>query len=359
MIREAIGRVVKGQDLSEGEMEKTMAEMLTGAASPAQIGSLLTALRMKGESVAEITGAVRAARARSVRIRTKNGLVSLDRDEINVEEETIRHTSDTGSGGTNTFNVSSATAFVVAGAGVRVAKHGYRANSGRCGSADVLSALGISLDLNLASVEKCIDEIGIGFVYAPLHQASLRYTAAPRQEIGLRTIFNLIGPLLNPAGAQALVLGVYGAQFTERTAEVLKRLGTARAFVVYGEGTLDEISICGPTQVSELLEGQVRTYEITPEDYGLTRAAPETIRGGNARENARIIQRVLEGEKGPRRDVVLLNAAAALVAAGVEADFRGGLQRAGRSVDSGSALGKLRELADYTQRCGAFVRKLL
>jgi anthranilate phosphoribosyltransferase len=298
-------------------------------------------------------------RAKAKTIRLNNHLVNIDRDEINVEEETILDTCGTGGDGTNTFNVSTATAFVAAGAGVRVAKHGNRAVSSRCGSADVLSSLGVKLDINHSNVERCIREVGIGFLYAPLYHGAMKYAAAPRQEIGIRTIFNLLGPLTNPAGATAQVLGVYAPDLTEKMAIVLGRLGTREAFVVCGEGTFDEVSICGPTRVSHLKNGKVNTFEVTPEQYGFKRAVVDAIRGGSARENAQIIREILDGQQGPKRDMVLLNAAAAFVAVGLDGDFKEGIERARDTIDSGRAREKLDSLVQFTQQCGAFVRKEL
>ncbi|MBN1106670.1 MAG: anthranilate phosphoribosyltransferase [Deltaproteobacteria bacterium] len=355
MIKEAIAKVVKGRDLTEEEMERTMEAIMTGKATPAQIGSFITALRMKGETVDEITGAARAMRAAAKQINLNNHLVNLDRDEINVEDETILDTCGTGGDGTNTFNVSTATAFVAAGAGVRVAKHGNRAVSSRCGSADVLSSLGVNLEISYGDAEKCIREVGIGFLYAPLYHGAMKYAAGPRQEVGLRTIFNLLGPLTNPAGATAQVLGVYDMELTEKLAAVLGRLGAREAFVVCGEGTFDEISICGSTRVSHLKEGKVTTSEIHPEQYGLRSAAPEEITGGDAKKNASIIKEILEGRKGPKRDMVLLNAAAAFMAAGLDGDFREGIERGRESIDSGRAGEKLDSLVRFTQQCGFFV----
>ena len=359
MIKEAIVKVVRGADLCEDEMRMVMDEILSGRAAGSQIGSLLTALRMKGETVEEISGAALALKARMRRIDIGNHLVNMDRDEINLDDETIVDTCGTGGDGTCTFNVSTATAFVVAGAGIKVAKHGQRAVSSHCGSADVLEALGIKLDLNLASLERCIREVGIGFLYAPLFYSSIQYPAAQRREIGIRTLFNLLGPLTNPAGASVQVLGVYAPELTSKMARVLKRLGSRQAFVVYGEGTFDEISICGPTRICRLKEGEIREFTITPEQVGLQRANPEEIRGGTAEENARIVKEVLEGRKGAARDIVLLNAAAAFIAAGVEEDFSGGLERAAHAVDSGQAREKLSNLISFTRNCGVFTREAL
>ena len=359
MIKKSIAKVVSGEDLTQGEMEETMEEIMTGKATPAQIGSFITALRIKGETVDEITGAAKVMKAKANKIQLNNHLVNIDRDEINVEDETILDTCGTGGDSTNTFNVSTATAFVAAGAGVKVAKHGNRAVSSLCGSADVVKNLGVKLDINHSSVESCIREVGIGFLYAPLFHGAMKYAAGPRQEIGLRTIFNLLGPLTNPAGATAQILGVYSPDLTEKMANVLGRLGTREAFVVCGEGTFDEISICGPTRISHLKDGSVNTFNMTPEEYGFKRATPEAIKGGNARENARIIRAILDGEKGAKRDMVLLNAAAAFVAAGLDGDFNGGIERARDSIDSGHARKKLDALVSFTQQCGAFVRKML
>lgn len=356
MIKEAISKVVAGRDLEEEEMEGVMREILNGKATPAQIGAFIVAMRIKGETVEEITAAAKIMREKSSRINVHNGLVNIDRDEINIEDETILDTCGTGGDGTNTFNISTATAFVAAGGGVRVAKHGNRAVSSRCGSADVLSNLGVRLDLNQANVEQCIHEIGIGFLYAPLFHSAMRHAAGPRQEIGIRSIFNLLGPLSNPAGATTQVLGVYKPDLTEKMAKVLGRLGAKEAFVVCGEETLDEISICGPTQVSHLKGGKVENRRIEPEDYGFKRAEPSDVRGGDARDNARIIQEVLKGEKGARRDIVVLNAAAAFVAAGKDPDFQTGAERARDAIDSGRANEKLDQLIRFTQECRPFVR---
>jgi anthranilate phosphoribosyltransferase len=352
MIKDAIAKVIKREDLTQAEMEAAMDEIMTGQATPAQIGALLTGLRMKGETVEEIAGAARVMRAKATRIDLGNQLVNIDRDEINVEEETILDTCGTGGDSTNTFNVSTATALVAAGAGVRVAKHGNRAVSSVCGSADVLEHLGVKLDLPPQSVADCIREVGIGFLYAPLFHGAMKHAAGPRREMGIRTIFNLLGPLTNPAGATVQVLGVYDQALTEKIARVLGRLGSKEAFVVCGEGTFDEISICGPTRVSHLKAGKVETFDMTPEDYGFPRAAIEAIRGGDAQENARIIREVLEGEKGPKRDMVLLNAGAALMVAGLGPDLRGGIKRAEESIDSGKARAKLDSLIRFTQSRG-------
>jgi anthranilate phosphoribosyltransferase len=358
-MKTAIAKLVKHENLTEQEMGRVMEIIMTGQATPAQIGAFMTAMRMKGETVEEIAGAARMMRAHATPVNARNHCksVSIDRDEINIEEETVLDTCGTGGDGTNTFNVSTVTALVVAGAGVKVAKHGNRAVSSRCGSADVLAGLGLNLDLNTADVESCINTVGIGFLYAPLFHGAMKFVAGPRQEIGLRSIFNLLGPLCNPAGANAQVVGVYDMDLTEKIAHVLQRLGTKAGFVVCGEGTFDEISICGSTKISRLEEGRVTTSFMIPEDVGMTRALPETIKGGDATENARIIREILNGEKGPKRDMVLLNAAAAFMAAGLEDDFPGGIERAKESIDSGYANKKLDQLIAFTKQCNPFLRK--
>jgi anthranilate phosphoribosyltransferase len=341
MIRESIARVVAGGDLSQDQMEETMNEIMTGAATPAQIGAFITALRMKGETVEEITGAARVMRAKAAKIDISTF----------IKDKTILDTCGTGGDGAGSFNVSTAAAFVAAGGGVIVAKHGNRAVSSKCGSADVLEALGVKLDISHPDVARCLKDIGIGFLFAPLFHSAMKYAAGPRQEIGLRTIFNLLGPLTNPAGATAQVLGVYDPGLTEKIAKVLGRLGTKEAFVVCGEGTFDEISITSATTISHLKDGEVRTFSITPEDYGFTRAGVDAIKGGGAQENADIIRGILKGEKGPKRDMVLLNAGAAFAAAGLAPDIAGGIIRAVDSIDSGRAREKLEGLIAFTQAC--------
>lgn len=348
MIQEAIGKVVNREDLSQAEMETVMNEIMSGEATPAQIGAFITALRMKGETVDEIVGAARVMREKATRINVIDSSLSLDRDDINIDAETILDTCGTGGDGTNTFNVSTATAFVVAGGGVKVAKHGNRAVSSQCGSADVLEKLGVKLDISPQEVERCVREIGIGFLFAPLFHGAMKYAAGPRKEIGLRTIFNVLGPLTNPAGATAQVLGVYSPDLTEKMALVLGKLGSREAFVVCGEGTFDEISICSPTRIAHLINGEVRSYQITPEEYGFPRAAIESIKGGDAQENARIIHDILDGREGARKDMVLLNSAAAFAAAGLDRDLKSGIERAREVINSGKAKQKLEQLIEFT-----------
>ncbi|MFZ5867001.1 MAG: anthranilate phosphoribosyltransferase [Thermodesulfobacteriota bacterium] len=357
MIQEALAKAVGGTDLSEVEMMQVMDEVTEGKATQAQIGALLIALRMKGESVDEITGAARVMRAKSIKIPVGNSNVSVDRDEINWDRETVADTCGTGGDGTRTFNVSTATAFVVAGAGVKVAKHGNRSVSSLCGSADVVEALGVPLDLTPEQVGECIDRVGIGFLYAPLLHGAMRHVAGPRREIGLRTIFNVLGPLTNPAGASVQVLGVYREDLTETMAHVLLKLGSRSSFVVFGDGSYDEISITGPTKVTRLHEGEISTYTLVPEDVGLKRARAEEIRGGDAPENASIILNILNGQDGARKDMVLLNAAAALVAAGRAGSMQDGVGLASEAIDSGKALEKLNGLISVATDCASRSKK--
>jgi len=348
MIREAISKVVDGFDLSREEMIACMNEIMTGEATQAQIGSFITALRLKGETVEEITGAAMVMREKAVKIRAGKDIVDLDRDDINIDRETIIDTCGTGGSGTNTFNISTASAFVVSAAGLKVAKHGNKAVSSQCGSADVLKALGVNIDISPEKVEECIDKIGIGFLYAPLLHGAMKYAIGPRKEIGIRTIFNLLGPLTNPAGANCQVLGVYQKELTDVIAGVLKNLGTKRAFVVHGSDTLDEITITGKTKVSELKNKKVKTFYVKPQDFGMKKASLEDIRGGGIEDNAKIVINVLKGEKGPKQDIVLLNASAALVAGGLAPDFKKGIKIAKEAITSGKAMAKLEALVKFT-----------
>ena len=350
MIKDLISKVVKKQDLSVDEMEKAMDEIMSGDATPAQIGAFITALRMKGETVDEITGAAKTMRAKATKIFVKNQQVSIDRDDINIDDEVIDIVG-TGGDGTKTFNVSTTTAFVAAGADVKVAKHGNRAVSSLCGSADVLEGLGVKLNISTSDAEKCVNEIGIGFLFAPLFHGAMKHAAGPRKELGIRSIFNLLGPITNPAGAKSMVLGVYDLDLTETIANVLKNLGAKEIFVVCGEGTFDEISICGPTKISHLKDGKVNTYRITPEEYGLQTAPIKDIVGGSSDKNAQIIKDILDGEKGAKRDMVLLNAAAAFVVAGLCDNLNAGISIAEDSIDSGKARKKLDQLVEFTNKC--------
>ncbi|MBN1843644.1 MAG: anthranilate phosphoribosyltransferase [Deltaproteobacteria bacterium] len=350
MIKEMIQEVVKGKDLLEEEMISVMEEIMEGKATDAQIGAFITALRMKGETITEITGAAKVMREKATPIRIQNSAVSIDRDEINVDRETIVDTCGTGGDGTNTFNVSTTTAFVAAGGGLKVAKHGNRSVSSQCGSADVLEALGVNLNVSPEAVEECIRSIGIGFLFAPKLHGAMKYAIGPRREVGIRSIFNVLGPLTNPAKANVQVLGVYESGLTSVMAEVLQRLGSTSALVVFGEGSYDEISIAGPTQVSELRDGAISNYSIEPEDFGMTRADISDIRGGDAEQNAAIVREILAGQPGPKRDIVLLNAGATFYAARKAQDIHEGINMAAESIDSGMAAQKLEQLIEKTNQ---------
>jgi anthranilate phosphoribosyltransferase len=351
-MQEFIFKLVNRQDLTAAEMTRAMETIMTGEATDAQIGAFITAMRMKGETVTEITAAARVMRGKATRILVSETLVDLDRDEINIDRETVVDTVGTGGDATNTFNVSTTTAFVVAGAGLKVAKHGNRAVSSRCGSADVIEALGINLNLTPEQVAECIREVGIGFLFAPQLHGAMRYAIGPRREIGIRTIFNVLGPLTNPAGANVLVVGVYEERLTELLAGVLLNLGTQSAFVVYGQGSFDEISITGPTRVCELQQGKIRSYSISPEEFGLARGTLDDIRGGDVFENAAIVRRVLSGEPGPKQDMVALNAAAAFIGAGLAPDFGAGVALAKEVIGSGKAMAKLEALIAKSKSFG-------
>ena len=339
-IRQAIGLVISGRDLNEEQMQTVMDEIMSGAATPAQIGAFITALRMKGETVAEITGAARVMREKATRIETG---VDIDAGGIVVD------TCGTGGDGSGTFNVSTTSAFVVAGAGVTVAKHGNRSISSKCGSADVLEAAGVVLSLTPADISKCIQQLGIGFLFAPALHGAMKYAIGPRKEIGIRTIFNILGPLTNPAGANVQVLGVFAAELTEPLAQVLGRLGSKRALVVHGAGNVDELTVTGPTRISEYNSGALSTYNISPEDVGLPISPAEELHGGNsAVESADQLRSILDGEKGAKRDMVLLNSGAALMAAGLCDNLKDGLDLAAKVIDSGKAREKLNALVQMT-----------
>lgn len=327
MLQTYIAKLMQRENLTEAEAESAMQTIMTGEATPAQIGGYLVALRMKGETVDEIVGSARAMRAQASRVEMAPNGPLLD-------------TAGTGGDGAHTFNISTAAAFVIAGAGRKVAKHGNRAASSRCGSADVLSALGVSLELTGDQVRTCIEEVGIGFLFAPKFQPAMKHAIGPRRELGLRTIFNILGPLTNPAGATHQLIGVYDPALTEPMASVLGALGGRAAFVVHGHGGLDELTTSGPNRVSHLKNGRVETYELDGAELHLRPMPAEGLRGGDPGENARMLRSLLSGEDGTaRRDVVLLNAAAAL---GVESgDLARGLAEAAEALDSGAALAKL------------------
>lgn len=348
MIKKAISKVVDQVNLSEGEMIEVMNQIMSGEATQAQIGAFITALRMKGETVEEITGAARVMRERATPIRVGKGVLDIDRDDINIDRETILDVVGTGGDGTNTFNVSTTVSFVVSACGIKVAKHGNRAVSSACGSADVLEKLGINLDVDSLRVEKCIDEIGIGFLFAPALHGAMKHAIGPRREIGIRTIFNILGPLTNPAGADCQVMGVYRPDLVEKLAGVLQRLGCRHGFVVCGMDGMDEITTTTDTLIAEVTPASVNLIVINPEQFGIKPAAMKDLRGGDAAENAVIVRSVLSGEQGARRDVVLLNAAYALIAAGKASSPEEGLFMAAEAIDSGRALQQLEKLAELT-----------
>jgi anthranilate phosphoribosyltransferase len=313
-----------------------MLEIMDGAATPAQIAAYLMGLRMKGETVVEIAGSARAMRSRATRIR--------------VADPLLVDTCGTGGDRAHTFNISTTAAFVVAGSGLTVAKHGNRAVSSRSGSADVLAALGVRIDLPTERVQDCVNEVGIGFLFAPLYHGAMRYCAAPRQEIGVRTLLNVLGPLTNPAGATIQVLGVYDEGLTELLAKVLVHLGTHHCFVVHGMDGLDEVTLTDRTRVSEGKAGVVSSYFLDPSDFGLDRARPRDLAGGTPEENAHTMLEILRGWKGAKRDVVCLNAAPALVAGGKAKTLQRGVELAGKMIDSGAAMEKLERLVAFTKK---------
>ena len=347
MIKEAIAKVVERIDLTEAEMVEVMGELMGGEATPAQVAAFITALRMKGETAAEITGAARVMRDRATPIRV-GAVLDLDRDDINLDRETILDTCGTGGSGTRSFNISTTVAFVVAACGVKVAKHGNRSVSSTCGSADVLEALGVNLSVTPEKVEECIREAGIGFLFAPALHGAMKHAIGPRREIGIRTIFNVLGPLTNPARADRQVLGVYRADLVETLGKVLAGLGCRRGFVVHGDDGMDELTLTGATQVAEICDGQVTLATVTPEQFGFGRCPLSELQGGDAVQNAAIVRAVLSGEPGPKRDVVLLNAGFALVAAGVADTVATGIDRARTAIDSGAARGRLEQLVTLT-----------
>lgn len=349
MIKKAIARIVERKDLTEGEMIEVMGQIMTGEATPAQIGAFITALRMKGETIDEITGAARVMREHATRIRAGKDLLDIDRDDINIDRETILDVVGTGGDGTNTFNVSTTVAFVVSACGVKVAKHGNRSVSSLCGSADVLEKLGVNLDITPETVEQCIDRIGIGFLFAPALHGAMRYAIGPRREIGIRTIFNILGPLTNPAGADCQVMGVYRPGLVEKLADVLHRLGCRHGFVVHGMDGMDEITTTTETLVAEVTASGVSIRTIQPEELGFTRCSMDELRGGDATANADIVRSVLQGVAGPRRDIVLLNAAYALVAANRATTPEQGIALAAEAIDSGRAMEQLEKLIQITR----------
>ncbi|MFQ5952527.1 MAG: anthranilate phosphoribosyltransferase [Candidatus Omnitrophota bacterium] len=335
-IKKALARVVNLEDLTEKATRSVFNEIMNGDATPSQIGAFLTALRMKGETVEEITGAAKVMREKALKITIPGKKVK------------VLDTCGTGGTGTNAFNISTTVALVLAGCGVKVAKHGNRSASSRCGSADVLEELGVGLDAPVNVTERCIKEINIGFLFAPLFHGAMKYASGPRREIGVRTIFNILGPLCNPASATHQIMGVFGEGMTKTIAKVLKNLGAKRAYVVSGKDGLDEVTITGRTKISELKKGKIRSYHVSPRTFGFKKARLKDIKGGTVKENARIVMNVLSGKKGPKRDVVLMNSSVALMAAGEAKSFKEGARIAANAIDSGWAMDKLELLIKIT-----------
>jgi anthranilate phosphoribosyltransferase len=336
MLKDAIAKLVERRDLTVEEAQSAMNDIMGGHATPAQIAAFLVAMRMKGETVDEITGCARVMREKVTR--------------LNPSRRPLVDTCGTGGDRSNTFNISTAAAFVVAGAGVAVAKHGNRGVSSACGSADVFQHLGVSIEIEPADVERCIDEVGLGFMFAPLFHGAMKHAIGPRREVGVRTIFNILGPLANPAFAEAQIVGVYDRDLVEPLARVLGNLGTHHSFVVSGSDGLDEVTTTGPSVVAETRNGVTEAYEFDPVEIGVARARRADLAGGDPATNADTIERLLSGEKGPRRDIVVLNAAFALMAADKVESVAGGIEMASQSIDSGAAKEKLRRLREVSTR---------
>ncbi|MDA0769424.1 MAG: anthranilate phosphoribosyltransferase [SAR202 cluster bacterium Casp-Chloro-G4] len=334
MIREAIEAAVEGRSLTVEEAAQAMEEIMTGEATPAQFGAFVTALRIKGETVDEITGMAQVMREKSLHVNVEGALVD---------------TCGTGGDASGTFNISTTAAFVVAGAGVKVAKHGNRAMSGACGSADVLESIGVKIDLGPEGVERCLLETNFGFMFAQTFHPSMRFAAGPRREIGIRTVFNILGPLTNPAGAQSQVIGVADPAVADKMAQVLAKLGSTHALVVHGGDGLDEISLSGPTQVWEMQGGVVTEKSISPADVGLSSSPTSAIQAGGVEESARILREVLAGKTGPARDIVLINAAAALLAADKVSSLADGVRVAAEAIDSGNAQASMESFVKLSQ----------
>ncbi|MDD5338343.1 MAG: anthranilate phosphoribosyltransferase [Dehalococcoidales bacterium] len=335
MIKEAIGALVEGKNLSYEEAYFVMGEIMGGEATPAQVGAFLTALRLKGETADEIAGLATVMRAKATPVKIKGPAIDI---------------VGTGGDGAATFNISTAAAFVVAGAGLKVAKHGNRAMSSNCGSADILEALGVKIELSADSVTECIENAGIGFMFAQAFHPAMRYAAPVRKEIGIRTIFNILGPLTNPAQVEHILLGVPSEDIGSKIAAVLKRLGIKHALVVHGKDGLDEISITGKSVIWDITKDKLSSpYEVTPKNFGFSKADISEVKGGTPQENASLLNRILGGEKSVLRDMVVMNAAAALVAGDVTKDLKEGVEIAEESIDSGKAKGKLERLATLSR----------
>ena len=334
MIQEAIKDLITGADLGRARTRAVMEQIMSGQATDAQIGAFLVALRIKGETIDEIVGCAEVMREKATPITT----TSLD----------LIDTCGTGGDASGTFNISTTVAFVACGAGLSVAKHGNRSISSQCGSADVLAALGVNVEASPEKVGECIDEVGIGFLFAVALHGAMKHAVGPRRELATRTVFNILGPLTNPAGAKRQLIGVFDGALTEALAGVLHELGSDQALVVHGSDGLDEITLTGPTQVSELRDGQISTRQIHPGDFGLQTVSAEALKGGDADYNARVLRGVLDGEEGPQRDVVLLNSAAAIVVGGLAEDITAGLEVARESIDSGKARQALDRLVEVS-----------
>lgn len=333
-----LNTIIAGRDLDQDRMAEMLTDIFSGTITEAQIGAFMAALATKGETFEELAGAARAMRRKAVRIQTLAGKV-ID-------------TCGTGGDASGSFNISTTTAFVVAGAGITVAKHGNRSISSKCGSADVLEALGVNLNTDPEIVEEAVNEIGIGFMFAPMYHGSMKYAAKARQDCGIRSIFNMLGPLTNPASASCQILGVYAPELTEMFARALKLLGVEKAFVVHGHDGMDEMTTTDLTRVTELTDGMIKTYDVDPLSFFDDYAAPEDLRGGDVEENAAITLGILKGEAGPKQDIVLLNAGAGLVAADAAPSLEKGIELARTSINSGAALEKLEQLAAYTRENG-------
>lgn len=329
-IQQAFHKLVDRQDLTEEEMISVMDQIMEGQVKDSLISAFLTALRLKGECVNEILGAARVMRKKA--------------ETLNIRADNIVDTCGTGGDGAQTFNISTTAAFVVAGAGITVAKHGNTAVSSSSGSADVLQCLGVNIRADKAVVERCLNEVGIGFLFAPLMHKAMKHAIGVRKELGIRTIFNLLGPLTNPANTRAQMVGVYNKQWTFPLAQTLKELGIVHAFVVHGEDGLDEITLTDNTSISELRAGKIMNYSISPEQFDLTRCSANDLKGGSPEDNADLVQKILKGESGPKRDIVLLNAAAAITASGTSESLVKGIEVARNSIDSGAAYQKLQDL---------------
>jgi anthranilate phosphoribosyltransferase len=332
-VQEILAKIIERKDLDQEEARNAMETIMDGRATPAQIAAFMIALKMKGETADEITGCARAMRSRAAALK--------------VDAPILVDTCGTGGDGSHTFNISTTAAFVIAGAGVHVAKHGNRGVSSKCGSADLLEALGVKIDLEPQRVKDCIEQTGIGFMFAPVFHKAMKHAAAPRKEVGRRTIFNLLGPLTNPAGASHQIIGVYAPRLTELIAEVLQKLGHGRSFVVHGMQGIDEITNTGETLVCELNNGVLNSYSIMPDDLGVSTASLSELSGGTAEGNARITLEILKGEDGPRTDIVLLNAAAAFAAAGKVPSLKDGVSLGREAIKSGAALDKLDALRAF------------